>query len=56
MVNKMKVKNFKQFLNENLNDYIIFNDVYFIKRIPFFKTFENDSGGNEVRFNHYKNW
>jgi len=51
-----KVKNFKRIVNEGFGDYTILNDEYFIKRIPFFKTFENNSDGNEVRFNHYKNW
>lgn len=51
-----KVKSFKQYLNEGVNDYTTLNDVYLIKRVPFFKTFENNSGGGEVKFNHYKNW
>jgi hypothetical protein len=51
-----KVKNFKYLVNEGIDEYIILNDEYFIKRVPFFKTFENNSGGEEVRFNHYKNW
>lgn len=51
-----KVKNFKQIVNEGIDEYIILNDKYFIKRVPFFKTFENNSGGGEVRFDYYKNW
>ena len=50
------VMNFKQFLNEGFDDYVILNDEFFIKRIPFFRTFENNSGGDEVKFNYYKNW
>lgn len=49
------IKNWKQFINEN-NEYKILNADYFIERIPFFKTFENNSNDTEVRFNHYKNW
>ena len=39
-----------------LNDDKILTDLYFIKRVPPFKLFENNSGGEEVRFNYFKNW
>lgn len=29
---------------------------YFIKRVPFFKDFENLSGGKEITFKHFKNF
>jgi len=49
-------RSIQEFLSENINNNKILTDIYFIKRIPFFKTFENNSGNNEVRFKYYKNW
>ncbi len=51
-----RLKKFKQFINESFDGYEVLNDEYFIKRIPFFKTFKNKSYDNEVVFNFYKNW
>ena len=50
------MKNFTRFIKENYDNQQIIDDQYFIKRVPFFKTFENNSGGDTVRFNHYKIW
>ncbi len=46
----------EQNLNENSRSKLILNDQYFISRVPFFKDFENNSGGEQVTFNHFKNW
>ena len=52
-----KVKTFKTIVNESYyGDYISFNDEYFMKRVPFFKTFENNSNGEKVIFNYKKKW
>lgn len=51
-----KVKLFTNLINENLEDSRILKPEFFIDRVPFFKYFENESGGNHVNFSHYKNW
>ena len=42
-------------INENLESPIL-DDNYFMRRVPFFKGFENDSEKDEVKFSYYKNW
>lgn len=50
------MKRFRQFINEGVDEYIILRDDYFKERVPFFKSFKNDSNDEEVSFNYYKNW
>lgn len=42
-------------IKENLESPIL-NDNYFMRRIPFFERFENNSYGDNVVFDYYKNW